>query len=67
MPEAQRLERLAERLRSLDPVAPSPAGRRALRSQLGSGLGVLGRLRALWALPPARIRTGPVSERLREQ
>jgi protein-glutamine gamma-glutamyltransferase len=48
-------------------LAPSPAGRRALRSQLGSGLGVLGRLRALWALPPVRIRTGPVSERLREE
>lgn len=27
MPEAQRLERLAERLRSLDPVAPSPAAK----------------------------------------
>ncbi|HEY8763617.1 MAG TPA: hypothetical protein VIM18_05495, partial [Solirubrobacteraceae bacterium] len=48
-------------------LAPSPAGRRALRSQLGSGLGVLGRMRALWALPPVRIRTGPVSERLREE
>jgi hypothetical protein len=46
-------------------VAPSPAGRRALRSQLGSGLGVLGRLRALWALPPIRVRSAPTWRRLR--
>jgi hypothetical protein len=31
---------------------PTRAQRRALRGQLGAGLGVLGRLRALWALPP---------------
>ncbi|MBV9838508.1 MAG: transglutaminase domain-containing protein [Solirubrobacterales bacterium] len=31
---------------------PSPAARRALRIQLGAGLGAVGRLRALWALPP---------------
>jgi transglutaminase-like putative cysteine protease len=36
--------------------APTPAGRRALRGQLRAGLGALGRLRALWALPPLRIR-----------
>ena len=32
--------------------APTPAGRRAVRSELASGLGIAGRLRALWALPP---------------
>ena len=31
---------------------PTATQRRALRAQLGAGLGVLGRLRALWALPP---------------
>ncbi|HTU95539.1 MAG TPA: transglutaminase domain-containing protein [Solirubrobacteraceae bacterium] len=35
-----------------DPVAPSAAQRRALRRELGRGLGFIGRLRALWALPP---------------
>jgi protein-glutamine gamma-glutamyltransferase len=33
---------------------PSGAERRALRRQLGSGRGPVGRLRALWALPPRR-------------
>jgi protein-glutamine gamma-glutamyltransferase len=37
------------------PVAPSETGRRALRATLGAGLGPIGRLRALWALPP-RLR-----------
>jgi protein-glutamine gamma-glutamyltransferase len=32
--------------------APTSAGRRAVRSELASGLGLAGRLRALWALPP---------------
>jgi transglutaminase-like putative cysteine protease len=31
---------------------PSASQRRALRRELGRGLGVIGRLRALWALPP---------------
>jgi hypothetical protein len=31
---------------------PSPAQRRALRRALAAGLGLSGRLRALWALPP---------------
>jgi transglutaminase-like putative cysteine protease len=35
--------------------APTPAQRRALRRQLAFGLGTIGRLRALWALPP-RLR-----------
>jgi hypothetical protein len=38
---------------------PSPGQRRALRAQLGSGLGPLGRLRALWALPPRRKGRAP--------
>lgn len=33
---------------------PMPGQRRALRAQLRMGLGPLGRLRALWALPPRR-------------
>ena len=33
-------------------MAPSPAQRRALRRELGRGLGFIGRIRALWALPP---------------
>ena len=35
-----------------DPRIPSAAERRALRRALAQGLGVAGRLRALWALPP---------------
>jgi transglutaminase-like putative cysteine protease len=31
---------------------PTPAARRALRARLADGLGVAGRVRALWALPP---------------
>ncbi|MGH2891710.1 MAG: transglutaminase-like domain-containing protein, partial [Solirubrobacteraceae bacterium] len=31
---------------------PNPAQRRALRRELGRGLGFIGRLRAVWALPP---------------
>ncbi len=31
---------------------PNSAQRRALRRELGRGLGLIGRLRALWALPP---------------
>jgi transglutaminase-like putative cysteine protease len=33
-------------------TAPSSAQRRALRRELGRGLGFIGRVRALWALPP---------------
>jgi protein-glutamine gamma-glutamyltransferase len=36
------------------PAAPTTAQRRALRRQLGEGLGFTGRLRGLWALPPWR-------------
>ena len=42
-----RLSRFAGR-----PEPPSESGRRALRATLGNGLGPVGRLRALWALPP---------------
>jgi hypothetical protein len=36
---------------------PTAAQRRALRHQLSFGLGAIGGLRALWALPP-RLRVG---------
>lgn len=38
---------------------PTSAQRRALRRQLAFGLGAIGRLRALWALPPRARRPGP--------
>jgi transglutaminase-like putative cysteine protease len=38
---------------------PTAADRRALRRELGSGLGAGGRLRAWWALPPLFGRRGP--------
>ncbi len=41
---------------------PSGAQRRALRNQLRVGLGVAGRLRALWALPPRLRLRAPVSD-----
>jgi hypothetical protein len=34
------------------PGVPPPAGRRAVRSELGRGEGLAGRLRAWWAMPP---------------
>ena len=34
------------------PRHPTRAQRRGLRSELGRGAGVIGRLRAWWALPP---------------
>jgi transglutaminase-like putative cysteine protease len=37
-----------------DRPPPTPAQRRAFRRQLAEGLGVRGRLRGLWALPPWR-------------
>jgi hypothetical protein len=45
-----RLERFGGALDS----APTAQQRRALRAELGTGLGPLGRIRALWALPPRR-------------
>ncbi len=39
--------------------APTSAQRKGLRSELGRGGGVRGRLRAWWALPPRRLRPGP--------
>ncbi|MGI8506897.1 MAG: transglutaminaseTgpA domain-containing protein [Solirubrobacteraceae bacterium] len=38
---------------------PSVPERRALREQLGEGLGLTGRLRALWALPPRPAASRP--------
>jgi hypothetical protein len=48
------------RLARFGAVTELPTGpeRRALRGQLGSGLGVLGWLRAWWALPPRRAGRG---------
>jgi hypothetical protein len=37
---------------SARPSAPTPAQRRGLRAELARGMGLLGRLRAWWALPP---------------
>jgi hypothetical protein len=37
---------------------PTAAGRRALRARLADGLGVAGRVRALWALPPGSLTRG---------
>jgi hypothetical protein len=48
-----RLSRFAGRQRM-----PSAAHRRALRQHLASGLGLPGKLRALWALPPRRRSQG---------
>jgi hypothetical protein len=42
---------------------PTPAQRRALRRQLGAGLGLRGALRAWWALPPSPL--GALKGRLR--
>jgi protein-glutamine gamma-glutamyltransferase len=53
---ALRLERYAAE----PPGAPTGAGRAALRRELGSGLGLRGRLRAWWALPPRRPGRGAV-------
>lgn len=47
--------------RSMAP--PTPAQRRALRRQLGSGLGLRGALRAWWALPPLPLAA--LKDRLR--
>jgi transglutaminase-like putative cysteine protease len=43
-------------------AAPTPGQRRALRHELAAGLGLRGRLRALWALPP---RSAELLEALR--
>jgi hypothetical protein len=55
---ARYLRRL--RLARFGAVTELPTGpeRRALRSQLASGLGIVGRLRAWWALPPRRAGRG---------
>jgi len=50
---------LAERYGYAD-RPPTPAERAALRQQLAAGLGVRGRMRAWWALPP-----GPATRRER--
>jgi hypothetical protein len=42
-----------------DTRPPSAAQRRALRQELARGLGVIGRVRALWALPPRILGSRP--------
>jgi hypothetical protein len=39
-----------------DPKLPRASQRRALRAQLAAGLGLAGKLRSWWALPP-RVRS----------
>jgi transglutaminase-like putative cysteine protease len=52
-PEAAGYVTALRHMRFAGAGAPPTAGqRRALRAELGAGLGPLGRLRALWALPP---------------
>jgi hypothetical protein len=46
---------------------PTVAGRRALRARLAEGLGVTGRARALWALPPGSLSRGAHLAMLRER
>jgi hypothetical protein len=57
----------ALRLARFDDTSIRPTGRqrRALRAQLGTGLGFGGRLRALWALPPRLGPEHPRGRRLR--
>jgi protein-glutamine gamma-glutamyltransferase len=45
------------------PAGPTKAQRRALRRELASGLGLAGRVRAWWALPPVTGRPGPYTGR----
>jgi hypothetical protein len=46
---------------------PTAAGRRAVRARLAAGLGVSGRVRALWALPPGSPSGVAPVARLRER
>jgi hypothetical protein len=46
-----------------DAPGPTRSERRALRRQLAAGLGMLGTLRAWWALPP--VSPGALKRRLR--
>ncbi len=62
LPRLARRRRLRARaapgaLRAARPAPPTSSGRRAVRAELAAGLGLAGRLRALWALPP-RPRRG---------
>jgi protein-glutamine gamma-glutamyltransferase len=59
-PDAQGYVRaLREQRYSSRGDAPTSAQRKGLRSELGRGGGLRGRLRAWWALPPRRLRAGP--------
>jgi hypothetical protein len=52
---ARYLRRLRLARYGADGKLPTVAERRALRAQLGAGLGMTGRLRAWWALPPRSL------------
>lgn len=52
---ARYLRRLRLARYGTDTELPSAGERRALRAQLASGLGLRGRIRAWWALPPRRL------------
>jgi transglutaminase-like putative cysteine protease len=57
------VQALRERRYGRRPGGPTPAERRALRRELGAGLGLTGRLRALWALPPQIRHWRPYTQR----
>lgn len=56
-PGARRYVDAVQRERFAAGRGPDASDRRALRRALGAGGGVRGRLRAWWALPPARLTT----------
>ncbi len=59
-PDAASYITALRRMRFASVGTPPTAGqRRALRAELGAGLGPLGRLRAWWALPPRWTPSGP--------
>jgi transglutaminase-like putative cysteine protease len=57
------VQALRERRYGTRTGGPTPAERRALRQELGAGLGLAGRLRALWALPPQIRHRRPYTQR----
>jgi transglutaminase-like putative cysteine protease len=57
------VQALRERRYGTRAGGPTAAERRALRHELGAGLGLLGRLRALWALPPQIRHRRPYTQR----
>ena len=62
-PAAAYVRAVRDRRYSRTAAEPTHAQRRALRRQLGSGLGLRGALRAWWALPP--LPSGALKDRRR--